>query len=58
VNGTIVAPGEATVVIPLLVARVAICGASRVPAAWICPVISASASDTVSGKSVISRVAA
>jgi hypothetical protein len=43
---------------PGRLARSAICGPSIVPAAWICPVISASPSDTVSAKSLMVSVAA
>jgi hypothetical protein len=54
----LVPAGEATGVMPLVLASAAICGPSSVPAAWTWPVISASCRDTVSAKSMIVRVSA
>ena len=58
VNGTIPPPFDGIAFTPLALSSVAICGPSSVPAAWIWPVCSASASDTVLAKSRISRVSA
>jgi hypothetical protein len=58
VNGTMDPALETSTVTPGAVSRVGTWGGSRVPAAWTWPVISASASETVLGKSVMVSVPA